>query len=77
MTSFAYLGGQDNPRGDPGLALLAHGVAEPVELLDDEEDRGHDEPLPEVRGVQNEKDPVEDVEAMRPPKDLKSNGSVN
>ena len=66
-----HLRGKDDPRGDPGLALLAHGVAEPVELLNDEEDAGHDEPLPEVGGVKDEQEPVEDVEAVRPPEDLK------
>ena len=44
--------------------------AGPVELLDDEEYAGDDEPLPEVRRVQDEQDPIEDVEAVRPPEDL-------
>ena len=48
--------------GDGGLALAHEGLQQPAELLEEEDDAGADDPLPELGRVQDEECPVAPVE---------------
>ena len=57
-----HLGGQDDALRDGRLAHAHHRGDLPVDHLQQEDDPGAHDPLPEVGGVQDEEDPVGPVE---------------
>lgn len=51
-------------RCNPRFPFLTERVSNSIDFLYQEENAGDDKPFPEVGGVQDEEDPVEDVQQM-------------
>ena len=56
------LGGEDDAGRDGGLALAHEGLQQSAELLQEEDDAGAHDPLPELGRVQDEECPVAPIE---------------
>lgn len=66
------LGGQQQARADVGFAALGVNPGQPTDPLDREDRARHDEPLPEVRPMEDHQQPEGDVEEVGPVEHLRS-----